>query len=85
MGADAALWKVTGRLQRDDIGFQLLAQSAGEGGCAGFVDKDDFEANLKTWLEANRDDDPAATKQLLAWVEDLPWIEDDYLRVFVWW
>lgn len=84
MGADAALWKVTGWLARNDVGFVLLSESAGEGNCEGFVDKKTFEHNLKSWLDDHRDDDSEVTKQLLAWVDDLPWVDDDYLRVFIW-
>ena len=87
MGADAALWQVTGWLDSNRIGFRLLADSAGEEGGEGFVDKDTFDETLKDWLENHRDDDPKATRELLAWVDNLPWLDVDppYLRVFIWW
>ena len=85
MGADAALWKVTGWLDRNRVGFRLLADSAGENGGEGYVSKDTFDENLEIWLDDNRDDDPEVTRELLEWVKALPWRDDGVLQVFVWW
>ena len=61
----------------------LLDDSDTEG--SGYVSKDTFEENLKAWLEDNRDDDPEATGDLLAWADGLPWRDDGIRQVFVWW
>ena len=45
----------------------------GEDGGEGYVYKDNFDQTLAEWLANHRDDDPEVTKDLEAWVADLPW------------